>query len=143
MFEARAAGVDQVLDTRGIAHGYRGAKQADTNAVLGREVDFAFGEEGVDDSLEEGKENHHRDGVQVVHDVVGEAVELGLAGLGDEVVEHLVADEPLSGFSDYFLLVVGVCVGVTYQYMGKKRKTLQALRARLSSSTKVSLQGVW
>lgn len=39
-------------------------------------------------------------GVDVLHDVVGDAVEVHLSGLGDEVVEHLAVDAPVDGVEE-------------------------------------------
>ena len=57
-------------------------------------------QERVDDFVEDGDEEDDYDGVDVLHLVVGHAVEFHLPGLRDEVRVQLVVDDPEDGVEE-------------------------------------------
>ena len=82
-------GVDFVLDEGGVEHGEGGDPEAEDDSVDGREGDLSFAEVGVDETVDDGDEEDDGKGVEVLDQIVGDAVAGHLAGLGDEVAAEL------------------------------------------------------
>ena len=53
-----------------------------------------FPQHGIDQSIDDWDEDDDRQGVDILHDVVRDAVELHCAGLRYEVVQHLLVTHP-------------------------------------------------
>lgn len=98
--EARAGSVDDVLNDGGIGEAQGGKGEADGDAHDGLELDAHPAEHGIDELVEDGGEDEDGDGVKVLHKVVGHAVALHLAGLGDEVCGELAVADPEDGVED-------------------------------------------
>jgi hypothetical protein len=77
--------VDVVLEDGGVEHGHGGDKEAECDTGDGAEGDVVFLEHGIDEAVEDGREEENGDGVEVLHQVVGDTVTSHLTGLGDEV----------------------------------------------------------
>lgn len=97
VFVARAGVVDQVLDNGGIAQAERDPDEAQRDSRNGADVDASLAQRGVDEHVEQGGEDENRDGIEVLHEVVGHAVAVHLAGLGDEVGGELTVANPEDG----------------------------------------------
>ena len=93
----RGADVDFVLDDSREGHGERGEDEPPGDTRDGVHGEPSLAEEGVDDLVENGDEDDDDDGVDVLHFVVGHAVELHRSGLRDEVGVELVVDDPVDG----------------------------------------------
>ena len=78
--EIRRPDVDFVLDDGGKGHGEGGEGEADGDAGDGVHGEAELAHEGVEEFVEEGDEDYDNDGVDVLHFVVGHAVELHAAG---------------------------------------------------------------
>ena len=89
-----------MLDDGGVDHCCCGEEEAECDAGDGFEWDANLAKARVDDAVHDGDEDDDCQGVDVLHDVVGDAVKLHLAGLRDEVVEHLAVDDPVDGEED-------------------------------------------
>lgn len=85
VFVAGPGDVDEVLDDGGVHHGQGGDDEAEGDTGDWPEGDVETAHEGVDQRFEDGDENDDGDGVEVLHEVVGDAVSFHLACLGDEV----------------------------------------------------------
>ena len=72
--------VDEVLDDGGVHHCKGRYEEADGDACDGLEEDAAAAEEGVDDAVEDGEGDDDGDGVEVLHQVVGDTVARHLTG---------------------------------------------------------------
>lgn len=94
---AGAGGVDQVLHDGGVHHGQRGDDETQGDTADGEEGDLQTAHEGVDDRLQQGDEHDDGDRVEVLHQIVRDAVALHLAGLGDKVTGELAVDDPVDG----------------------------------------------
>lgn len=92
---AGAGGVDQVLDDGGVHHGEGGDDEAQGDTGDGAEGDLQTAHDRVDDRLEQGDEDDDGDRVKVLHQIVGDAVAVHLAGLGDKVTGELAVDDPV------------------------------------------------
>ena len=76
MAETWTSHVYEVLNPCGVCNRKCGTEEAHADAVLGREVDFLFGQRRIYPALKKGQEDHDGDRIQIVHDVVREAVSL-------------------------------------------------------------------
>jgi hypothetical protein len=86
--------VDDVLDDSGVheAEGAEHESNGDTSDRL--ELDLELAEDGVNHHVENRDENNDRDGVKVLHQIVGHTVALHLTGLRDEVAGELRVADP-------------------------------------------------
>lgn len=91
---ARAQFVNVVLGDAGGDHGGGGQGEPPGDLLQRREADAHAFEGRVDEDVADGDEDDESDGVDVVDEIVGGAVEFHGCGLGDEVVGHLVVGEP-------------------------------------------------
>lgn len=96
-FVTGAGHVDEVLHDGGVHHGQRGDDEPERDTGDGTEADVEAAQQGVHESLEQGNEDDDGDGVEVLHQIVGDAVAVHLAGLGDEVTRELAVDDPVDG----------------------------------------------
>ena len=87
--------VDQVLHDSGVHHSKRGDDEAKGDTGDRAEGDLQTAHQGVDAGFENGNENDDGDGVEVLHQIVGNAVAIHLTGLGDEVAGELSVDDPV------------------------------------------------
>lgn len=93
---AGSGGVDQVLYNSGVHHGKRGDDESKGDTGDGGEGDLHAAHQGVDAGFQKGNENNHGDGVEILHQIVRNAVAFHLAGLGDEVGGELSVDDPVN-----------------------------------------------
>jgi hypothetical protein len=97
---AGRGGVDEVLGDGSLDHCCRVEEETKGDARDGFEGNADLAEAGADDLVHDGDEDDDCEGVDVLHDVVGDAVEFHLAGLGDQVAEHLAVDDTVDGEED-------------------------------------------
>lgn len=86
-----------MLDDSRVGHCQSGEDKAHRDTGNGTKGETDFAEEGVKEVIAYGDEDDYGQGVDVLHEVVGDPVEFHDAGLGDEVVEHLRVDDPVNG----------------------------------------------
>lgn len=79
-FVARASAVDEVLDNGCVGHGQGSDPEAESDTVDGREVDLELAHQRVDEAVQDGDEDDDGDGIEVLHEIVGNTVSLHLAG---------------------------------------------------------------
>ena len=72
--------IDQVLDDGGVRHGEGGEEEAPSDARDGFELDADASKEWVDEPVHDGDEDDDGERVDILHDVVGDAVQLHGAG---------------------------------------------------------------
>lgn len=94
------AAVNFVLDDCREGHAEPREDEAPCDPGDGVHGETSFAEEGINNFVHDGDEDDDDDGVDVLHFVVGHAVELHGAGLGDEVGVQLVVDDPVDGVED-------------------------------------------
>lgn len=92
---ARAGLVDVVLNNSSVDHSKRSNPETSGDTVDGREVDLVLAEEREEELVHERQENDNGDGIEVLHQIVGNAVASHLTGLGDEVVREVAVDDPV------------------------------------------------
>jgi len=85
---ARSCIVDQALQTRGVGHSSASDQESGRDAGDGTELDPVLSEEVVQ-GLNDGAKDDTGDASHGLDHVVWDAVQVHLAGLGDEVVVHL------------------------------------------------------
>ena len=83
-----------VLNETSPNHGRGTGVEAECDSLQGGEVDADLSESRVDQDIADGNQDDQSERVQVVHDIVGEAVEFHDGGLGDKIVVDLVVAEP-------------------------------------------------
>lgn len=93
----RTGRVDKVLHNSGVHHGKRGDDETQRDTSDGTEADMQTAQQRVDQGLQDGDEDNDRDGIKVLHQIVGNTVALHLCGLGDEVAGELAIDNPVDG----------------------------------------------
>ena len=91
------SGVDQVLHDGGVHHGQGGDDETQSDTGDGAEGNLQAAHQRVDDGLEQGDEHDNGDGIEVLHEIVGDAVALHLTSLSDEVAGELAVDNPVDG----------------------------------------------
>ncbi|CAG9978285.1 unnamed protein product [Clonostachys byssicola] len=89
--------VDVVLHDGGGDHGEGGDDETSGHTLDGGGGDADPAEAGVEEVVEDGDHDDDGDGVEVLDDVVGDAVELHGAGLDGQVTGHLVVGEEEDG----------------------------------------------
>ncbi|CAH0027857.1 unnamed protein product [Clonostachys rhizophaga] len=89
--------VDVVLHDGGGDHGEGGDDETGGHTLDGGGGEADLAEAGVDDVVEDGDHDDDRDRVEVLDDIVGDAVELHGAGLNGQVTGHLVVGEEEDG----------------------------------------------
>jgi hypothetical protein len=94
---ARSGLVDEVLDNSGVYHGKRCNPETTDDTVDRGEGDLVFAECRHENLVDERQKNDDSDGIEVLHQIVGNAVESHLSTLGDEVVGELSVDDPVDG----------------------------------------------
>lgn len=94
---ARASLVDVVLDNGGVDHGKRGNPETGSDTVDRREVDPVLAEEREEELVHDRQEDDDGNGVEVLHQIVGDAVTSHLTGLSNEVVGEVAVDDPVDG----------------------------------------------
>jgi hypothetical protein len=94
---ARSCAVDDVLDNGGV--GKADGSEEETDGDTGNRLEFnlELAEDGVDNHVQDRDEDDDRDGVKVLHQIVGHAVALHLTGLGNEVARELGVAHPEDG----------------------------------------------
>jgi hypothetical protein len=88
------------LNASGISHSCRCKHKAEEDTSDGAEVDSESAESGVDEQVHDGDKDNQRDGIDVLQEIVGDAVQLHFRGLRDKIVEHLVVADPVDGEED-------------------------------------------
>ena len=91
---ARAAVVDELLHNGRVRQAQRGEPETNGDAENRAQLVTALAQHGVHDSLQNGREDENRDGVKVLHKVVGHAVALHLRRLRDKVARELAVAHP-------------------------------------------------
>lgn len=86
--------VDEMLDDGSVGEAQSSEPEANGNTHNGLELDASLSEDGVNDLVEDGSEDQDGDGIEVLHEVVGHAMALHLAGLGDKVGRELAVANP-------------------------------------------------
>ena len=94
---AGTGGVDQVLHDGGVHHGQGRDDKAKGDTGDGAEGNLQAAHDGVHNRLENGDEDNDRDGIEVLHQIVGDTVTVHLSGLGDEVTGELAINDPVDG----------------------------------------------
>lgn len=94
---AGAGAVDEFLDAGRVGHCEGAEEEAPGDARDGLELDADLAQGRVEELVADGDEDDDGDGVDVLHNVVWDAVQLHLPGLRDEIVEHLRVDDPVDG----------------------------------------------
>jgi len=89
--------VDVVLDDASVNHGEGCNPETGDDTVDRREGDLVLAECGHEPLVDNGQENDNSDGIEVLHQIVGNAVKTHLTGLGDEVVREVAVDDPVDG----------------------------------------------
>ena len=89
-----------MLDDGSVGHGEGGEEETHGDAGDGFEFDADAAEAWVDEAVADGDEDDDGEGIDVLHDVVGDAVQFHDPGLRDEVVKHLVVDDPVDREED-------------------------------------------
>ena len=84
-----------MLDDGGVGHGERADPEAEGDAADWFERDTPFAQERVDDAVDKWDEDDDGDGVEVLHQIVWDAVAGHLARLRDEVVAELAVADPV------------------------------------------------
>jgi hypothetical protein len=87
--------VDVVLNDSSVDHGHRRNPETSDDTVDGREGNLVLAEEGEEELVHERQENDNGDGVEVLHQIVGNAVTSHLTGLSDEIVGEVAVDDPV------------------------------------------------
>jgi len=82
---ARAGAVDEVLNNGGVCKADGSEEETDRDASNRLELDLKLAEDGVDNDVQNRNEDDNGNGVEVLHQIVGHAVALHLASLGNEV----------------------------------------------------------
>ena len=83
---ARRGIVDEVLNDSCIGHGKGSEDEAHCDSCDGAEGNANFSEAGVDDTVHDRDEDNDGNGINILHDIVRDAVEFHGGSLGDEVV---------------------------------------------------------
>lgn len=96
----RTGRVDDLLDNGSVGHGTRSKEETEGDSGDGSHLDTDSSQVGVDELLHDGDEDDDGNGVNVLHDIVGDTVGLHLASLRHKVVEHLSVDNPVDGVDD-------------------------------------------
>lgn len=89
-----SSGVDDVLNDSSIHQTQRCQEEANGDASNGLEFDFQLAQNGVNDLVQDGDEDDDRDGIKVLHQIIGHSVSLHLASLRDEVARELGVAHP-------------------------------------------------
>ena len=87
--------VDVVLDNSSVDHGQRSNPETGGDTVDGREGDLVLAEEGEEELVHKRQEYDNGDGIEVLHQIVGNAVTSHLTSLGDEVVGEVAVNDPV------------------------------------------------
>jgi hypothetical protein len=95
--EAGSGLVDVVLDDGGVHHGEGSDPETSNDTVDGRERNLGLAERRHEPLVNDGQENDDGNGIEVLHQIVGNTVAAHLTGLGDEVVGEVVVDDPVDG----------------------------------------------
>ena len=92
---ARPGLVNVVLDDASVDHGERGDPESGYDTVDRRERNLVLAERGHEPLVNDGQENDNGDGIEVLHQVVGNTVATHLTGLSDEVVGEVAVNNPV------------------------------------------------
>lgn len=88
--------VDEVLQNTCIQHGHGRDKESEGNSRNWAELDVIFLEKRVNQAIEDWSEEENCDGIEVLHQVVGNAVSCHLCSLRYEVTRELRVDDPVN-----------------------------------------------
>ena len=94
---ARTGLVDVVLNNASVNHGEGCNPESGYDTVDRREWDLVLAECRHEPLVNNRQENDNGDGVEVLHEIVGNTVATHLTGLGDEVVGEVAIDDPVDG----------------------------------------------
>ena len=92
---ARRLLVDVSLYDRSPDHGHGAEEETDGDLLDRSESDAGLAESRVEEEVANGNEDDEREGIEVLEDIVGQAVELHRSSLRDQVVVELVVCEPV------------------------------------------------
>lgn len=96
LIKARAGFVDEVLDDGCVSHGESSNPETDNNTGDRRERNASLAQSGHHKAFDNGKEDDDSNGIEVLHQVVRNAVSCHLAGLGDKVSRKLSVNDPVN-----------------------------------------------
>jgi len=85
IFVARASRINKMLDDSSIAKAERNPYKTQSDSRNRADVNSSLAEGGIDEEVEYRRKNKNRDGIEVLHEIVGHAVAIHLTSLGDEV----------------------------------------------------------
>ena len=94
---AGSRAVDDVLNNGGVCEADGSEEETNGDAGNRLELDLELAEDGVNHHVEDRDEHNDRDGVKVLHQIVGHTVALHLTGLGNEVAGELRVADPEDG----------------------------------------------
>lgn len=94
---AGSRAVDDVLNNGGVCEADGSEEETNGDAGNRLELDLELAEDGVDNHVQNRDEDNNRDGVEVLHQIVGHAVALHLTSLGNEVARELGVAHPEDG----------------------------------------------
>ncbi|ANB15293.1 hypothetical protein AWJ20_2920 [Sugiyamaella lignohabitans] len=97
MVITRTSTVDKVLDNSRVGHRERSKDESPEDSSDGLTLDTNLSQSGVYNSLHDRDEDHNGNGINVLHDIVGESMKFHLISLGNKVVDHLSIYNPVNG----------------------------------------------
>ena len=89
--------VDVVLNDAGVDHGERSNPETSYNTVDRRERNLVLAERRHEPLVDKGQEDDDGNGVEVLHEIVGDSVTTHLTSLSDEVVGEVAVYDPVDG----------------------------------------------
>jgi len=89
--------VDVILDDAGVDHGHGANPETSYDTVDRRERNLVLAKRGHEPLVNNGKEDDDGNWVEVLHQIVGNAVAAHLTSLGDEVVGEVAIYDPVDG----------------------------------------------
>lgn len=96
----RSSVVDQVLDDSSVSETEGSEPETNGDSRNRSELDAEVTQNGVYDLLNDGSEDQNRDGIKVLHEIVGHSVTLHLTSLSDKVGRELTVANPEDGVED-------------------------------------------
>lgn len=89
-----------MLSDSGVSHREGDDDESERDTGDRTELDVRLAQRRVDDAVEYRDQNDNRDGVEVLHEIVGDSMTVHLLGLRDEVVGELTVAEPVDGVEE-------------------------------------------
>lgn len=86
-----------MLDNSSVHHGQRSNDETERDTRYGPEPNAQATEDGVHQGFQDRNEHDNGNRVEVLHQIVGNAVSLHLTSLGDKVAGELAVNDPVNG----------------------------------------------